>query len=96
MSSSRVQASLTGRPTSFAISTAWRTKSWKMPRRPKPPPSIILWIKTLLAGMPAASAAIASAVSPSWVGAQTSTKSAVTRAVQFCGSMVACARKGTS
>ena len=36
------QTSFTGWPTSFAIMTACRTKSWKMPRRPKPQPSIIL------------------------------------------------------
>ena len=43
MSSSRVHSSLTGVPgICLAMATAWVTKSWKAPRRPKPPPRWIL------------------------------------------------------
>ena len=70
-------------------------KSCTTPRRPKPPPSIVLWTTTLRVGTPAALAAVGSAASPFWVGTQTSTLSPATWAVQFCGSMVACARNGT-
>ena len=51
---------------------------------------------TLSWDTPAASAAVATAVAGSCDGAQISTPSAFTCAVQFCGSMVACARNGTA
>ena len=78
------------------MTTAWRTYSWIGARRPKPPPSIIRCTVTFSFGTPAATAAVASAVIGSWVGAQISTPSGVTCAVQVCGSMVACARNGTA
>src|SRR5712675_1075539 len=54
MSSWRDQMVFTGRPISLAILTACGMKSCTMPRRPKPPPSIILWTTTLRGGTPAA------------------------------------------
>ena len=96
MSSSRDHTTLTGRPTSLAISTAGGTKSCVAPRRPKPPPSMVLCTITFCGGMPSVCAADASAASPFWVGTQISARSPVTCAVQFCGSNVACARNGTA
>jgi len=82
----------TGTPTSLAILTACGMKSCTMPRRPKPPPSIILWTLTFFAGTPAAAAATESADSPCCVGTQISARPPMTCAVQFCGSSVAWAR----
>ena len=65
-------------------------------RRPKPPPKNVPWTTTFSFGTPAALAAVAKAVIGSWVGTQTSTPPLATWAVQVCGSMVACARNGTS
>ena len=95
MSSSRVHTTFTGLPTAFDVSTASVTKS-ASPRRPKPPPRYVVWMWTASAGSPlAAIAACCDAVCPC-VGTQTSQRSARTSAVQFIGSIVACARNGTS
>ncbi len=95
MSSSLDQMSLTGRPTAFEARTAWTTKSTSW-RRPKPPPSRVVCSWTRSGGTPSASAAAARARDGFWVGAQISQPLPLARAVQFIGSMVACARKGTS
>src|SRR5688572_23459674 len=89
MSSSRDQISLTGVPGIWrAIATAWPSQScW--PRRPKPPPRLSLWTSHFAVGSPDASAVAASAASPFWVGAQTSQRSGVQRAVAFITSIVA-------
>ncbi len=96
MSSSRDHIIFTGLPgTAFAMVTPCRTKSWGAPRRPKPPPSIILWTSTFSWGTPAVSAAAAMDASPFWVDVHTSTKpSGFTQAVQTCGSIVAWLRYG--
>ena len=66
------------------------------PRRPKPPPSIILWTSTLLGGTPAALAAAAQrGFGVLRRAPRPRPGPPVTWAVQFCGSIVACARNGT-
>ena len=73
----------------FATSTPSLTKSCGAPRRPKPPPSIILCTSTFSSARPAVSAAVASEASAFWVEVHTSRKpSGLSQAVQVCGSMV--------
>ena len=88
--------SLTGvPPTAFAVSTASTMKSIS-PRRPKPPPSSVVFTVTFSGGTPAMRAAVAWVPPGFWVGAHTTQPSGVTCAVAFMGSMHACSRKGTS
>ncbi len=91
MSSSRDHMSFTGLPgIAIAIFTPWRTKSCGAPRRPKPPPSIILWTSHFSCGTPAVRAASARDASPFCVEVHTSTNpSGFTHAVHTCGSIVA-------
>ena len=56
VSSSRVQKNLTGLRTAIAVRTAPGTPSGPR-RRPKPPPSIVVWMRTFPTGRPAVSAA---------------------------------------
>src|SRR5215813_12548481 len=95
MSSSRVQTNLTGAPTALDASTAAGTKSTSR-RRPNPPPSSVVWTLTWSGFKPAASAAAACAICCDWVPTYTSHRSALRSAVQFMGSMHACARSGSS
>ena len=95
MSSSRVQINFTGAPTAFDASTAAGTKSTSR-RRPKPPPSKVVCTLTCPASArkprpprPASSAAPG-------CRRRRSQRSALTSAVQFMGSMVACASSGSS
>ncbi len=96
MSSSRDHIILTGTPgIALAIATPCRTKSCVVPRRPKPPPSIILCTSTFSGGRPAASAAASSEASPFCVDVHTSSKpSGLNHAVQVCGSSVAWLKYG--
>jgi hypothetical protein len=83
--------SFTGLPLIFDSSVASMMKSGAK-RRPKPPPSIIVLIFTF-AGVTEASWPKMPCTGP-WlcVPAQISTSSPLTHAVQFIGSMHACAR----
>ncbi len=94
MSSSRVQITLTGTPTAFAVSTASTMKSCS-PRRPKPPPRSVVCTVTFSSGSPVSRAPVAWVPPGLCVGAQISQASARTWAVAFMGSMHACSRKGT-
>ena len=90
MSSGRVQMSFTGVPgISLAISTDCTMKSFSR-RRPNPPPMNCGQMRTCSGFTPAAAAAAPCAPCGNCVLAQMSTPSAVTRAMQFCGSSVAC------
>src|SRR5678815_4165060 len=93
MSSSRDQITLTGAPTAFDVSTASVTKS-PSPRRPKPPPTYVVCTKTLLSGRPVTPMAACCVMVCDCVGTHTSQRSACTCAVQFIGSIGACARNG--
>jgi hypothetical protein len=91
MSSSRDHISLTGTPgIAFAIATPWRTKSCGAPRRPKPPPSIILCTSIFSSGRPDSCAAAAIDASPFCVDVHISRNpSGFNHAVHVCGSIVA-------
>src|SRR5438034_7720082 len=95
MSSSRDHTTLTGAPAAFDVSSASRRKS-SSNRRPKPPPRYVVCTLTFSGGTPPIPAP--SPWAPVWncVGAQMSTPSARTCAVQFIGSIVAWARNGSS
>ena len=92
MSSSRDHVSFTGVPTclrdfdriAYVIGAA---------RRPNPPPIYMVWILTF-PGQPGNLRRRSRAGVCICVGAHTSQLSAFTRAVQFIGSMGACARNG--
>src|SRR3974390_2658159 len=95
MSSSRVNTTLTGADTAFDTCTAAITKSCAK-RRPKPPPSNVVVTLTFSGGTPTTFAITMRFTPAAWVGAQMSTPDGVTDAVQFIGSMQACARYGAS
>ncbi len=89
-------------PAALAIPTASATKSVSE-RRPKPPPRLVVWTVTRSCDTPATLAATPRLPPPNragaawfWVGTQTTTSWSVTSAVQFIGSMQACARNGRS
>src|ERR1700752_2896117 len=93
MSSSRDQTTLIGLAVAFRIVTASETKS-DVPRRPNPPPSSVLFTLTLFSGSPVISAATFLAMLGTCDPTQTSHSLPVIRAVQFIGSIGACARYG--
>src|SRR2546425_891628 len=94
MSSSRVHTTFTGAPTAFDVSTASTMKSISA-RRPKPPPSSVVFTMTFSGGRPVSRAAVAWVPPGFWVGAQITHASRLTWAVAFIGSMHACSRNGT-
>src|SRR5215510_10058303 len=91
MSSSRDHTTLTGLPTARETSAACTTKSVSS-LRPKPPPSSVRLIVTFSGGSLSVAASVSCVSSLPWSGPQTSQPSSVTCAVQFIGSIVACAR----
>src|SRR5262244_1958994 len=91
MSSSRDQTTLTGLPTARETSAACTTKSVSN-LRPKPPPSSVRLIVTFSGGSLSVAASVSCVSSLPWSGPQTAQPSSVTCAVQFIGSIVACAR----
>jgi hypothetical protein len=95
VSSSRDQITFTGAPTAFDVSTASMTKS-PSPRRPNPPPRYAVCTNTLLSGRPVTPIAACCVAVCDCVETQTSQRSACTCAVQFIGSIGACARNGAS
>src|SRR5512132_1916391 len=86
MSSSLDQITLTGAFTAFEVSTASATKSC-CPRRPKPPPSIIVLTLTASSGKPVMRAPVARVAVWFCVPTQISQSFFLTCAVQFIGSM---------
>ena len=95
MSSSRDQITFTGAPTALEVSSASRMKS-SSKRRPNPPPRYVVWTCTFSGATPLIPAPSCWQPVWNWVGAQMSTPSGRTCAVQFIGSIVAWARKGAS
>ena len=80
-------------PASFAIQADSTMKSLRK-RRPKPPPHRVMCTVTSAGETPSV---VATSVAPGpgfCVGAQISTLPSLTCAVQFCGSMLICARNG--
>ena len=75
----------------FEVSTASVTKSVRL-RRPHPHPRFVTWTVTASIGSPVRLAAADCVPCGFCVGAQTSQRLARTSAVQFIGSIVACAR----
>jgi hypothetical protein len=67
-----------------------------MARRPKPPPRNVTWTFTRSGPIPSAFATSPWAQVGAWVGAQSSAEPPRTSAVQFIGSIGACARSGSS
>ena len=65
-------------------------------RRPKPPPLRMMWSTIFSFGMPKVVLTRAWPAPGFWVGAQSSRlpSAGLNRAVQFCGSMLACEMKG--
>ncbi len=93
MSSVRFHSSFTGLPVCFDSQAASTMKSLES-RRPKPPPQRVMCTSTLAGGTPRVLATSWRPASGFWVGAQISTLSPTTSAVQFCGSSGAWARNG--
>src|SRR5262249_19061349 len=91
MSSSRDHTTLTGLPTARETSAACTTKSVSN-LRPKPPPSSVRLIVTFSCGSLRTAASVSCVSSLPCSGPQTAQPSSVTCAVQFIGSIVACAR----
>src|SRR5262245_50099914 len=91
MSSSRDQTTLTGLPTARETTAACATKSVSS-LRPKPPPSRVRLIVIFSGGSLSNPASVSFVNSLPWSGPQTAQPSSDTCAVQFIGSIVACAR----
>src|ERR1700693_2088421 len=97
MSSSRVHTTFTGTLASFATCTASTTKSEAgFARRPNPPPNNVVLIFTFSGESPAAFAAFARSTVSNCVPVQISQLSSLRSTTQFNGSIIACARYGTS
>ena len=82
--------SFTGRRTSFESSTESTTNSSsRCPRRPKPPPSSVLFRRTFAGGIPSALATAATAIVCPWLPTQISHASPAgeTEATEFSGSI---------
>src|SRR6266404_5084992 len=96
-SSSRVHTTLTGALATLATLTASMTKSEAgFARRPKPPPRSVVLILTFSGGRPAVLAALARSTVSNCVPVQSSQLSARKSTTQLSGSIMACARYGTS
>src|SRR6266481_10050773 len=97
MSSSRVHTVFTGTPAAFATCTPSLTKSDDgVARRPNPPPRNWVWIDTFSGGTPAIFEADIWSIVWNWVPVQISQRPPSIFTVQLSGSIVACARYGTS
>src|SRR3984893_862746 len=97
MSSSRVHTTFTGALATLATCTASTTKSEAgFARRPNPPPNNVVLIFTFSGKSPAAFAAFARSIVSNCVPVQISQLSSLRSTTQFNGSIIACARYGTS
>src|SRR6202043_2911698 len=97
MSSSRVHTTFTGALATLATCTASTTKSEAgFARRPNPPPNNVVLIFTFSGESPAAFAAFARSTVSNCVPVHISQLSSLRSTTQFNGSIIACARYGTS